>query len=178
MITFLAIFTVFFLIITFVFSVTMAVFFVTKVPFISSPKDIQEKMLKLAGIKPGDVVYDLGCGSGRILILADKIYQAQAIGFEISPWPYFLARVNIFLKKSKARVLFKNFFRVDLSKADIIFCYLMPEINQKLQPKLEKELKKGTKIVTYAFSFPKWKPKIVSSKSGPRSAFIYLYQKP
>lgn len=154
----------------------MVAYFICKVPFISTPKKVQEKMLELAKIKPNDKVYELGCGSGRLLILADKKYQAQALGFEISPWPYFLARLNIFLKKSQAKVLFKNFFKADLSKADIIFCYLMPEINKKLWPKLEKELKPGTRIVSYAFSFQGWKPKVVIPKSKD-SASIYVYQK-
>lgn len=136
-------------------------------------------MLELAKIKLNDKVYELGCGRGRLLILADKKYQAQTIGFEISPWPYFLARLNIFLKKSQAKVLFKNFFKADLSKADIIFCYLMPEVNEKLKPKLERELKPGTRIVSYAFSFQGWKAQeIVPKNPKINPAQIFVYQWP
>ncbi len=177
MLTFLAIFTFFFFIATLIYISTMVVFFITKVPFISTPKKVQEKMLELAKIGLKDIVYDLGCGSGRLLILADKRYQARALGFEISPWPYFLVRLNIFLKKSQAKVSFKNFFKADLSKADVIFCYLMPEVNQKLRPKLEKELRPGTRVISYAFSFHGWKPKMVSPKLGSNLASIYVYQK-
>lgn len=170
---------VIFLFIIFIYFSTLISFFTTKVPFILTPRRVRQEILKEVKIKTKETVYDLGCGLGEILILADKKYNAQSRGFEVSPGTYLLARLNIFFKRSKAKVLFKDFFKVDLSNADVIFCYLIPSINEKLRRKLEKELKNGARIASYAFSFKGWKAKkVIYKNSGINSSPIYLYQWP
>jgi SAM-dependent methyltransferase len=168
------------LIIVLIYLSTLITFFITKVPFVKSSKKVKNKILEIAGIGKNDILYDLGCGVGDLLILADKKYQAKAFGFELSPMPYLVAKLKIILNKSKARVLCKNFFKADLSKADIVFCYLMPGVNNKLKDKLAKELKKGTRVISCAFSFPGWKisEKVTLTNNKNKKSFpIYLYRR-
>ena len=155
---------------------TLITFFITKVPFVISSKRVKNEILKVANIKENDVFYDLGCGIADSLVLADKKYRARAFGYEISPIPYIIARLNIYINKSKAKVFCSNFFKADLSKADIVFCYLIPSINIRLKDKLEPELKKGTKVISYAFSFPGWKisKKIILKKRNNTPIFLYI----
>lgn len=156
---------------------TLITFFITKVPFVISSKRVKNEILKVADIKENDVFYDLGCGIADLLILADKKYKAKTFGYEISPIPYIIAKLNICINKSKAKVFCSNFFSADLSNADIIFCYLIPSINIRLKNKLEKELKKGTKIISYAFSFPGWKISrkiILKNRNNNTPIFVYI----
>jgi len=165
------------LIVFFIYSSTLVTLFLTSVPFVSSPKNIQKKVLEIAQIKPGEKVYDLGCGKATLLIEAEKIFKAQVLGFEISPWPYFLARLNILLSGSDAKVLFKDFFKADLSQANVIFCYLIPSVCKKLTKKLDQELTSKTKVISYAFRLTGWKAKVRETKIQTAGAPIYLYQK-
>jgi SAM-dependent methyltransferase len=126
-------------------------------PFVPTPMFAVEKILKLANIKPGEKVYDIGCGDGRMVYLAAKDYKADAVGFELSPLVYILARIRHFIWRSKAKIIFGNFKNRSLADADVIVCYLLPETNAKLEKKLNAELKKGTRIVSYAFQFKDWK---------------------
>ena len=127
-------------------------------PFVPTPMEAVRKMLKLAGVKKGDVVYDIGCGDGRMVYVAANEYGANATGLELSPLVYFFARVRKLLWRSKARILFRNFKHQNFNNADLIVCYLMPETLEKLRPKLEAELKPGAKIVSYAFQVKGWTP--------------------
>ncbi len=156
---------------------TILSFFITRVPFIRSPEKIKNKILEVAGIKENDVLYDLGCGIGDLLVLVERKYRVKAYGFELSPIPFLIAKLNIYFHKSSAQVFCKDFFKADLSKADIVFCYLMPEINKKLSSKLTKELKKGAKVLSYAFSFLDWivDKKIVLKNNDRKSTPIFLY---
>lgn len=126
-------------------------------PFVPTPMEAVEKMLELANIKEGQKVYDIGCGDGRMVYLAAKKYKANATGLELSPLVYALARVRHFFWRSKAKIKFSNFKRHNLSDADVIVCYLMPETLKLLQGKLDHELKKGTRVVSYAFPIGNWK---------------------
>lgn len=125
-------------------------------PFVPTPMKAVRKMLKISGLKKGDKVYDIGCGDGRVVYLAANEHKADAIGFELSPFVYTLAKIRQFFWRSKAKVKFANFKTHDLSDADVIFCYLLPETLIKLEPKLTKELKPGTKIISYAFPIATW----------------------
>jgi len=140
-------------------------------------KDVR-RMLNLAELKPGETVYDLGAGDGRIIIMAASEFGAKAVGFEIAILPYFLAYIRILLRGLKLRVALKyrNFFKEDLSKADVICAFLTPQAMKKLKPKLEKEAKSGCRIVSYAFSIPGWQP-IKTDKPSKNKAIIYLYQR-
>lgn len=107
---------------------------------------------KLANITNGDVVYDLGCGDGEVLIQAAKI-GAKGVGIEIDPTRVFVARFRLFKNKleNKIQIKRKNFFEEDLSQASVIIVYLVPKTLEKLIPKFKKELKKGTRIVSFVY---------------------------
>lgn len=127
-------------------------------PFIPTPWHAAEKMLKVAKLKKGQKVYDIGCGDGRIMYLAARDYDVEAIGIELSPLVYFWAKIRNFFWKSKAKIIFRDARLYDLSDADVIFCYLLPNTLGFYKNKFKSELKKGTKIVSYAFEIPGWKP--------------------
>ena len=130
-------------------------------PWVPTPSDRVKKMLALAKIKPGEKVYDLGCGDGRMVHFASILYKAKAVGLEFSPLIYAMAKMFqpiYWLKGSRAKILFRNFYKKDLSDANVIVFYLLPHAIQKLKPKWKKELKKGTRIVSYAFQIEGWTP--------------------
>ncbi len=146
-------------------------------PWVPSGKKNIEKILELAEIKKGDVVYDLGSGDARWLIaLAKKTEASKIIGYEISFLPYFISRIKLlFMRKNNIKILFKDFFKADFSKANVILCFLTPMAMKKLEPKLKSELKPKTKFISYAFRLPNTeftKKSKVTEKSLP----IYLYQ--
>lgn len=128
-------------------------------PFVPTPLRAVKKMLKISGLKKGDKVYDIGCGDGRVVYMAAKEYGADATGFELSPFIYAFARIRHFLWRSKAKIKFANFKTQDLSDADVIFCYLLPETLTKLEPKLSRELKPGARVISYAFPIAPWEEK-------------------
>ena len=134
-------------------------------------------MLRVAKVSEKDIVYDLGCGDGRVLIIAAKEFGARAIGIEkncllakIAEWK--IKRENL---ENKAKVINKDFFKVNLSNATIIFAYLSKKINKKLEPKLKKELKKGTKILSASHEFNCFKL-IKKFKTGHFYSFLYIVQ--
>jgi len=131
---------------------------VSGAPFVPTPMARVKKMIELAKIKPGDKVYDIGCGDGRMVYVAANDYGANAVGLELSPLVYLLAKVRKFFWKSKAQIHFTDFRYKNLGDADVIVCYLLPEALARLQPKLEAELKKGARVVSYAFQIGTWQP--------------------
>ena len=125
-------------------------------PYVPTPMAAVKKMVKAAKIRKGDRIYDIGCGDGRVLYLAEK-NGAQATGFEISPAIYLLALIKKILKGAKMKIRFSDFRNNNLGDADVIFCYLMPNMIKKNIQKFQKELKPGTKIISYAFRIWDWK---------------------
>lgn len=147
-------------------------------PFVPTPMDRVRSMVKMAKIKKGQKVYDIGCGDGRFVYVAANDYGANATGIELSPLVYLLAKVRQFFWKSKAKIVFGDFKMRNLSDANIIFCYLLPESLAKIQPQLNKQIKKGTRIYSYAFQIPGWKlihkeERIASQNLAP----IFVYEK-
>lgn len=128
------------------------------VPFISTGKKNFDAILTSVKVKPNETVYDLGCGKAHFLIYAAKKYGTKGVGYEISLWPYLWARLNVFLNRVPVKIYFKNFFSSDLTSANVVFCYLFPEVMGKLESKFALELKKGSRVVTYGFHLPNIKP--------------------
>jgi ribosomal protein L11 methylase PrmA len=122
------------------------------VVYVGTPYDLISKMLQMAKVKKGDVVYDLGCGDGRMLILAAQKYGCHAIGYDIDPERVREARQNVIRNKVEKLVTIvqEDIFKVDLSNADVLPLYLLPEMNRKLIPQLEK-LKPGSRLVFHDY---------------------------
>ncbi len=134
--------------------------------FVPTPHEVVEIMLRLADIGEDDVVYDLGCGDGRIVVAAAKKYGVKAWGFDIDPQRVRESKENV--KKNNVEDLVtikqKDIFTLDLSKANVITLYLLPSLNVKLIPQLEK-LKPGSRIVSHAFDMAGVKPDVVATVS-------------
>jgi len=130
------------------------------VPYVPTPPDVVEAMLKLGGVKKGDVLYDLGCGDGRIVIMAAQKFGATGTGVDIDPERIREAEANAKQAGVTDRVRFlqKNLFDADFHEATVVTLYLLPEVNIRLRPKLLKELKVGTRIVSHQFDMGEWKP--------------------
>lgn len=130
------------------------------VPYVPTPEAVVQEMLKLANVTKNDVVYDLGCGDGRIVITAAKNVGARGIGIDIDPER--IKESNENAQKSgvtdKVKFMQQDLFEANLSEATVVTLYLLPSINLKLRPKLLKELKPGTRIVSHSFDMGDWKP--------------------
>lgn len=141
-------------------------------PFVPTPYPAVHKTLKAAGIKKNERVFDIGAGDGRFLHFAEKDYQAQAEGFEIDPFVFFLSKLRKWFWGWKGQVHFGSFFKGKLKKADIIICYMLPRTMKKFRNHFEKKLKKGTRIVSYAFHIPGWKPLKTIPRKGKISKIL------
>jgi SAM-dependent methyltransferase len=169
---------VFSLVILILISIPTIMAMINGAPFVPTPMERVRKMVALAKIKKGQRVYDLGCGDGRFVYIAANEYGAKATGIELSPLVYLLAIIRKFFWGSKAQIILGNFKMRDLSDAEVIFCYLLPESLKKIQPELDKQIKKGTKIFSYAFEIPNWKL-IHTEERNPKLnlAPVYVYEK-
>jgi ribosomal protein L11 methylase PrmA len=128
--------------------------------FVPTPQEVVDAMLKVAKVTKNDVIYDLGSGDGRIPITAAKTYGATAVGIDINPERIREATENLRTAGVGDRVKFLNedLFTADISQATVVTLYLLPSLNLKLIPKLNKELKPGTRIVSHAFDMGSAKP--------------------
>lgn len=124
-------------------------------PWVPTPMKTVHKMLSMANVGPGDLVYDLGCGDGRLLITAARSYGARAVGIELDPLRFVWCQIVITLLGLRGRitVIHGNFFRQDFSSADVVACYLLQETNDILEEKLKNDLEPGTRIVSNTFDF-------------------------
>jgi predicted RNA methylase len=147
--------------------------------FVPTPQVVVDKMLELAEVTPKDVVYDLGCGNGIIVVSAAK-KGARAIGFDVDPKRILETQGNIARNNvsDRAKVVKKDIFTQDLSGASVITLYLLPSLNVKLIPQLEK-LKPGSRIVSHDFDMKGVKPERVVTVQGPtREHTVYLWRAP
>lgn len=144
------------------------------VPFVPSPQFVVDKMIELAGVKKGDVVYDLGSGDGRIVIAATK-RGAKAVGFEIDPDLVSESRANIQKAgvQESAEILNQDILTVDLSPASVVTMYLLPDVNLRLKPNLLSQLKPGSRVVSHAFDMGDWKPDKVERVEG-RTIYLWI----
>lgn len=129
-------------------------------PFVASPSEIVSTMLDLAGVKSSDTVFDLGCGDGRIVISAAKKYGARGVGIDINPERVEEARANARIAGVADRVSFEvsDLFDADIRNATVVALYLLPDVNMRLRPRLFRELKPGTRVVSHSFAMDDWKP--------------------
>ncbi len=151
------------------------------VPFVPSPEVVIRRMLQLADVRENEIVYDLGCGDGRVLIIAAKEFGARAVGIEIRRDLYeqCVRRVRDLGLEDRVKVYHGNFFEYDLSDADVITLYLLTSVNERLRPKLERELRPGTRVVSHDFEVPGWRPIIIEDLYEEwRSHKLYLYKIP
>jgi len=166
----------FFIIILFVFVATFAYAGYRGAPWAPTRKEDIARFLELAEIKGGEKVYDLGCGDGRLLFAAAE-KGATVVGYEISLLPYLIAKVKqlLFPRKKQTKILFKDFWHVDLKDADLVYFFLMPKVYKKLKEKLEKELKPGARVIAYVWPIDGWEPQRISALKNVQK--IYLYQR-
>ncbi len=146
------------------------------VPYVPTPLEVVQRMLKLAEVKSGDVVYDLGCGDGRIVIEAAKTAGVKGVCVEIDADRIALARQNAEEAGVADRIRFVqgDLFEVPFSDATVMTLYLLPQVNLRLRPRLLKELRPGTRIVSHAFDMGDWAPEqkeIVELPAGHYTLF-------
>ena len=147
------------------------------VRFVPTPDDVVEAMLKLADVQKADIVYDLGCGDGRTVIRAADQFGARAVGIDIDPIRIEESRENARKAEVTDRVTFRNedLFEADISEATVVTLYLLHNLNMKLRPKLWKDLKPGTRVVSHAFSMEDWEPE---QKIDVGGRTVYLWTIP
>jgi ubiquinone/menaquinone biosynthesis C-methylase UbiE len=131
------------------------------VPYVPTNMDTVHKMLEMAGVKKGDVLYDLGCGDGRIVVTAAKEHGARGVGIDLNPERIAEAKENARKAGVTKQVQFKvgNLFEADFTPATVVTLYLLPDVNLKLKPQLWRQLKVGTRVVSHAFDMGEdWPP--------------------
>ena len=154
--------------IVFVYTLYLFIWFILtrNVPFVPLSKKQLKTVSANIKLNPEDKIVDLGCGDGRVLRIFEKQGVKDLTGYEVNFWIYLLARIKNTILKSKAKIYFKNFEKVNLSEYNVVFCYLSDYyMNSLLKEKFDRELKPGTKIISYVFDIKNWrKPEIISGK--------------
>lgn len=150
------------------------------VPYVPTPQNVVNEMLTLANVKKNDVVYDLGCGDGRLVITAvNKFGASRGFGVDIDPQRISESNANAKAAGVTDRVAFavQDLFQTDLKDATVVTLYLLPEVNLRLRPKLLSELRPGTRVVSHSFDMGDWKPQraITVQPGGQR---LYLWTIP
>jgi len=143
--------------------------------YVPTPEEVVIEMLKMAQVTQNDIVYDLGCGDGRIVITAAKVFGARGVGVDIDPVRIKESNENARKADVTNRVEFieQDLFKTDISKATVVTLYLFPELNLRLRPKLLRELRPGTRIVSHEFDMEDWKPDNMGTVRN-----VKLYYKP
>jgi ubiquinone/menaquinone biosynthesis C-methylase UbiE len=148
---------------------------VPDVPYVPTPQLVVDEMLALAGVKPGDVLYDLGSGDGRIVVTAAKNLGVRGVGIDINPERIQEAEANARAAGVQDLTEFReeDLFKADFSEATVVTMYLLPSVNDRLKPKLLRELKPGTRIVSHAFDIDGWEPERVVEVDG-RTLYLWI----
>ena len=150
------------------------------VPFVPTPLDVAQKMLEVAKVQPDDVVYDLGSGDGRIVILAAQKFGAHAVGVELNSDLYEESSEQIrkLGLQSRAQILHENMFEVNVRHATVVTLYLLTAVNERLRPMLTTQLRSGARIVSHDFQIPGWQPAqtvdMLSKNGVPSKIFLYV----
>lgn len=142
-------------------------------PWVTTPMASVRKMLELAQVTPEDLVYDLGCGDGRVLIVAAREFGARAVGIELDPLRYLWCQfvIAILGLRGQVRVIHGDFFKQDLSRADVVILFLQFDTNDLLSLKLVDELRPGTRVVSRVSTFSGWTPTRMDKDHK-----LYLYE--
>jgi len=153
-------------------------------PFVATPLPVVKQMLALAEIKAGEIIYDLGCGDGRVVIMAAQDFGARGIGVEMREdlAKQAMGKVSELGLDGRVKIVHGDMFKLDLSQADVITLYLTTSANDKVKPKLEAELKPGTRVVSHDYEILGWRPVKIDNfcenpKLGYPSHTIYVYRK-
>lgn len=147
------------------------------VAYVPTPKDLVRKMLRVAGVRRGETVFDLGAGDGRILIDAVRGFGARAVGVEMDPERLARIQERLTATGTEATVLAGDLMRVDLSSADVVTIYLSESVNAKLAEKLRNELKPGARIISLDYVLPGWaSERDLTVGSGGITRKLYLYR--
>ncbi len=150
-------------------------------PYVPSPQPVVERMLEAADVKPNELVYDLGCGDGRILITAAREYRAKGVGVELSDKLVRSAREQVqkLGLQNRVEVIQGDLMNVDLRPADVVTLYLLTDVNDRLKPAFERSLHKGARVVSHDFKIPGWRPERVETvEATNRTHYIYVYTMP
>ena len=152
-------------------------------PFVPSPMDVVDRMLRLAAVGEGDVVYDMGSGDGRIVIRAAEIFGAKSVGIELDRGLAEESRERIKERglEDKASIIQGDLLQTDFSDATVVTLYLLVSANDRLRPIMEKTLKPGTRVVAHDMRVPGWeayREEAVTTGSGGGTHFVYLYRIP
>jgi len=139
-----------------------------EVPFVRSTPEVIDRMLEMARVKAGDLIYDIGSGDGAIIIRAAKKYGVRGVGIEIDEDLVIKARSNAFREKVEHLVEFRaqDAFTVDVSPATVVTLYMLPDFNAKLRPILDRQLKPGTRVVSHDYPIEGWVPDRVEDVKG------------
>jgi SAM-dependent methyltransferase len=154
---------------------------VKDVPYVPTPPEVVDRMLQLAGVKSGDVVYDLGCGDGRIVIAAVKTPGVRGVCVDIDPERIAEGKRNAAAAGVTDRIRFVegDLFKVPFRDATVMALYLMPDVNMRLRPRLLDELEPGTRVVSHAFDMGDWTPEErVVVELAPQSYVLYRWTIP
>jgi 16S rRNA A1518/A1519 N6-dimethyltransferase RsmA/KsgA/DIM1 with predicted DNA glycosylase/AP lyase activity len=151
-------------------------------PYYPTPETIVEKMLEVGALKPGEKMFDLGSGDGRVVVMAAQKFKADATGIELDQdlWKQSMEKIKRLGLEKQARIINGDIMKQDYSRADLLTVYLLPSSNDKVRPLLEKQLKKGTRIVAHDFEFSGWtaeKVEHIEDDGEGRSHTIYLYRR-
>lgn len=143
--------------------------------YVPTPHEIVDRMLDMAKVRPTDVVYDLGCGDGRMVIAAAKKYGTRGVGVDLDPARIREARANARAAGVEKLVTFKvgDMFETDVTEATVVMLYLLPELNRRLRPKLLAELKPGARIVSHDFDMGRDFPPDEYVKLGTSGVYLW-----
>jgi protein-L-isoaspartate O-methyltransferase len=153
-------------------------------PFVATPLPVVKQMLTLAQVRPGEIIYDLGCGDGRVVIMAAQEFGALGVGVEMREdlIKQALGKVSELGLEGRVKIVQGDMFKVDLAQADVVTLYLTTSANDKVRPKLESELKSGARVVSHDYEILGWRPvKIDNFCENPRLGYpshtIYVYRR-
>lgn len=153
-------------------------------PFVASPLQVVRHMLKAVDLKPGEAFYDLGSGDGRTVIMAVQEFGARAVGVEMREdlAKKTLATIQELGIQDRVTIVQSDLFKVNITHADVVFLYLTTSANDKIRPKLEKELKSGARVVSHDYEILRWKPaKADNFCENPRLGYpshtVYVYER-